>query len=65
VRGTRFLSDIYQRCNMVVLESADHQEALNHLKCKKDKEEDLYMIEKDNILVDIPPDRKVIVVYDD
>jgi len=50
---------------MVVLESADHQEALNHLKCKKDKEEDLYMIEKDNILVDIPPDRKVIVVYDD
>jgi len=32
VRGTISLSDIYQRRNMVVLEPADHKEALNHLK---------------------------------
>jgi len=64
VRGNRFLSDIYQRCNMDVLEPADHEEALNHLKWKKDEEEELYMIEKNNTLVGIPSDRKVIVVYD-
>jgi len=64
VRGNRFLSDIYERCNMDVLDPADHEKALNHLKWKKDKEEELYMIEKNNTLVDIPPDRKVIVVYD-
>jgi len=52
VRGNRSLSDIYQRCNMDVLESADHEEALNHLKWKKDEEEELYMIEKNNTLYD-------------
>jgi len=31
---------------------------------KKVMEEELYMIEKNNTLIDIPPDRKVIVVYD-
>ena len=65
VRGIRSLSDIYQRCNMDVLEHANHEEALNHhLKWKKDEEEELYMIEKNNTLVDLPPNRKVIVVYD-
>jgi len=64
VRGNRSLSDIYQRFNMDVLEPADHEEALNHLKWKKDEEGELYMIEKNNTLVDIPPNRKVIVVYD-
>ena len=59
VRGTRSLSAIYQRCNMTVFEPANHEEALNHLKWKKDKEEELYMIEKNNTLVDIPADRKV------
>jgi len=41
-----------------------HEEALNDLKWKKDMEEELYMIEKNNTweLVDIPPDRKVIKV---
>jgi len=63
MRGNRFLSDIYQRCNMDVLEPTNHEDALNHLKWKKDEEEELYMIEKNNTLVDIPPDRKVIVVY--
>jgi len=64
VRGNKSLSDIYQRCNMDVLEPADHEEALNHLKWKKyDDEEELYMIEKNNTIVDIPTDRKVIVVY--
>jgi len=62
--GNRSLSDIYQRCNMDVLEPSDHEEVLNHLKWKKDEEEELYMIEKNNTLVDIPPNRKVIVVYD-
>ena len=59
VRGTRSLSDIYQRCNINVFEPADHEETLNHLKWKNDKEEELYMIEKNNTLVDIPPNRKV------
>jgi len=64
VRGNRSLSDIYQRCNMDVIEPTGHEEALNHLKWKKDEEEEeLYMIEKNNTLVDIPLDRKVIVVY--
>ena len=64
MRGNKSLSDIYQRCNMDVLEPADHEEALNHLKWKKyDDEEELYMIEKNNTIVDIPTDRKVIVVY--
>jgi len=39
---------------MDVLEPADHEEALNHLKWKKDDEEEMYMIEKKNTLVDIP-----------
>jgi len=64
VRGNRSLSDIYRRCNMDVLEPVDYEKALNHLKWKKDEEGELYMIEKNNTLVDIPPDRKVIVVYD-
>jgi len=63
VRGNKSLSDIYQRCNMDGLEPVDHEEALNILKWKKDEEEELYMIEKNNTLVDIPPNRKVIVVY--
>ena len=59
VRGNRFLFDIYQRCNMDVLEPTDHEETLNHLKWKKDEEEEeLYMIEKNNTLVNIPPDRR-------
>jgi len=53
-----------KRYNMDVLEPADHEEALNHVKWKKDEKEELYMIEKNNTLVDIPPDRKVIIVYD-
>jgi len=64
MRGNRSLSDIYQRCNMDVIEPADHEEALNNLKWKKDEEEELYMIEKKNTLVDIPPYGKVIVLYD-
>jgi len=32
VRGNRSLSDIYQRCNMDVLEPIDQEEALSHLK---------------------------------
>jgi len=64
VRGNRSLSNIYQRCNMDVIKPEDHEEALNHLKWKKDEEEELYMIKKSNTLVDIPPNRKVIVVYD-
>jgi len=63
IRGTQLLSDMYQRCNVTICEPADHEEALNDLKWKKEMEE-LYMIEKNNTweLVDIPPDRKVIEV---
>jgi len=45
VRGNRFLSDMYQRCNMDVLAPADYEEAFNHLRWRKDEEEELYMVE--------------------
>ena len=62
VRGTRLLSDIYQRCNVAVCEPAELHDAnkqeLLHLS------EELSMIEKDKTweLVDRPLNRKIIKV---
>lgn len=62
VRGTRPLSEIYQRWNIVVCEPAEHEEALKDLKWKKAMEEEMSMIQKNKIweLVDKPVNRKSI-----
>ncbi|KAL3519542.1 hypothetical protein ACH5RR_017691 [Cinchona calisaya] len=62
VRGTRLLSDIYQRCNIAICEPADHKEALGNPKWKKAMGDELFMIEKNKTweLVDKPQDMKVI-----
>ncbi|KAL0548995.1 hypothetical protein IC582_013474 [Cucumis melo] len=62
VRGTRLLSDIYERCNVVVCEPANCAEAKKDQRWVAAMEEELSMIEKNKtwILVDRPQDRKVI-----
>jgi len=62
IRGTRLLSDIYQRCNIAVCEPSCCEEALKDPKWKKAMEDEISMIQKNNIweLVDKPQDRKVI-----
>jgi len=46
VRGTRLLDDIYQSCNVVVLEPAEFEEAKNDPKWIDAMKEELRMIEK-------------------
>ena len=46
VRGTRLLSEIYQRCNVAIYKLADHEEALKESKWKDAMKEELFMIEK-------------------
>lgn len=62
VRGTRSLSDIYQRCNVALCEPADHEEALKDPKWKKAMEEEMSMIHKNKTweLVNKPEGRKII-----
>jgi transposase InsO family protein len=62
VRGTRLLSDVYQRCNIAVCEPAGFEEAKLDKNWMVAMEEELHMIEKNNTwqLVDRPQDRKVI-----
>jgi len=62
VRGTRPLSDIYQRCNVAICKPAGHEEALKVPKWKKAMEEEMLMIQKNKTweLVERPKDRKVI-----
>ncbi|KAA0041382.1 Retrovirus-related Pol polyprotein from transposon TNT 1-94 [Cucumis melo var. makuwa] len=62
VRGTRLLSDIYERCNVAVCEPANYAEAKKDQRWIAAMEEELSMIEKNKtwILVDRPQDRKVI-----
>ncbi|KAL0560868.1 hypothetical protein IC582_001283 [Cucumis melo] len=62
VRGTRLLSDIYERCNVAVCEHANYAEAKKDRRWVAAMEEELSMIEKNKtwILVDRPQDRKVI-----
>jgi transposase InsO family protein len=62
IRGTRLVSDIYQRCNVAVCEPACCEEALKDPKWKKAMEEEMSMIQKNQTweLVDKPGDRKII-----
>nr|GMD89755.1 Retrovirus-related Pol polyprotein from transposon TNT 1-94 [Ipomoea batatas] len=62
VRGTRTLSDIYERCNVAVFEPANFTEAEKDDKWIQAKKEELKMIEKKDTwqLVDKPQDRKII-----
>ena len=62
VRGTRLLSEIYQRCNVAIYEPSDHEEVLKESKWKDATEEELFMIEKNKTweLVGRPQERKVI-----
>lgn len=46
VRGTRLLSDIYQRCNIAVCEPVDFAEAKKDQKWVAAMEEELSMIKK-------------------
>lgn len=46
VRGTRLLYDIYQRCNIVVCEPADFEEANTNQNWSAAMKEELSMIEK-------------------
>jgi len=58
IRGTRLLSNIYQRCNVAICEPIDHEEAINDPKWKKEMKEELYMFEKNKTweLIDVPRD---------
>ncbi|CAI9776083.1 unnamed protein product [Fraxinus pennsylvanica] len=62
VRGTRLLSDIYQRCNVAIYKPAGHEEALKDSKWKKAMEEEMLTTQKNKTweLVERPEDRKVI-----
>jgi hypothetical protein len=62
IRGTRLLSDIYQRCNVAVCEPACCEEALKDPKWKNAMEEEMSMIQKNKTweLVDKPEDRHII-----
>ena len=62
VRGTRLLSEIYQRCNVAIYEPTGAEEALQDQKWRNAMEEKMSMINKNETwaLVDKPQDRKVI-----
>ena len=61
VRGTKSLSDIYQRCNVVVMKPTGYEETATDRKCMAAMEE-LKMIEKNQTweLVDRPKHKKAI-----
>ena len=46
IRGTKLLSDIYQRCNVAICEPACCEEVLKDLKWKNAMEEEMPMIKK-------------------
>ena len=62
VRGTRSLSDIYQRCNVAICEPAGFHDAKNSQHWMAAMQEELLMIEKNKTwkLVDRPLNRKII-----
>lgn len=61
MKGTRLLSDIYQRCNVAILEPSGFEEAILDPKWQAAMEEELEMIKKNKTwqLVEKPQDRKV------
>jgi len=62
IRGTRLLSDIYDRCNVTIIKPASYHEAMENLKWRTAMQEELFMIEKHQTweLVERPENRKVI-----
>ena len=62
VRGTRSLSDIYQRCNVAIIEPAGYEEAAANQNWMAAMKEELKMIEKNQtwMLVDRPTHKKAI-----
>ncbi|KAL4348545.1 hypothetical protein GQ457_17G004780 [Hibiscus cannabinus] len=62
VRGTRLLSDIYQRCNVAMIEPTGYEEAASDKKWMDAMKEELNMIEKNQTweLVDRPNHKKAI-----
>jgi len=60
VRGTKLLTNIYQSCNVAVLEPAEFEEAKNDRKWINAMKEELRMIEKNQTweLVDMPKHKK-------
>ena len=62
VRGTRSLSDIYQMCNIAVMEPAGYEEAANDQKWITAMKDELKIIEKNQTweLVDRPEHKKAI-----
>lgn len=62
VRGTRSLSDIYQRCNVVVMDPVDYNETTTNSKWVSAMKKELNMIEKHQIweLTEKPKDKNVI-----
>ncbi|KAG8489064.1 hypothetical protein CXB51_017032 [Gossypium anomalum] len=62
VRGTRTIEDIYQRCNVALLEPSDYEEAVKDKRWKKAMEAELDMIHKNETweLVNRPDHQKVI-----
>ena len=64
VRGTRLLSNVYQRCNIVVCEPADCEEEMKNQNWVLAMKKELSMIEKNKtwILVERPKDKKVVEV---
>ena len=62
IRGTRLLSDVYQRCNIVVCEPTYYEEAMKNQNWVLAMKEELSTIEKNKtwILVEKPKDEKVI-----
>ncbi|KAG8480141.1 hypothetical protein CXB51_024917 [Gossypium anomalum] len=62
VRGTRTIADIYQRCNVAIVEPSNFKEAAKNKSWKKAMEAELEIIHKNDTwdLVDRPDHKKVI-----
>ena len=61
IRGTRLLSNVYQRCHIAICEHADYEEAMKNKNWVLAMKEELSMIEKNKtwILVDRPKDKVI------
>ncbi|KAG8492771.1 hypothetical protein CXB51_010255 [Gossypium anomalum] len=61
VRGTRFIADVYQRCNVAIVEPSSYEEAATDMNWKKAMEAEIDMIQKNQTwdLVE-RPEKKVI-----
>ncbi|KAG8480419.1 hypothetical protein CXB51_025096 [Gossypium anomalum] len=62
VRGTRSIADVYQRCNVAIVEPSNYEEAARDMNWKRAMEAELDMIQKNQTwdLVKRPEKKKVI-----